>query len=74
MEINGDTIRAGDVYKYRCVNDQGYGYMISVKTSKGWDFIDTYQISSHGCKTARPKMRHPSGKSLSWVTASMTGT
>lgn len=43
-ETNGNTIRPGDVYKYRCDNDQGYGYMIPVKTSKGWDFIDTYQL------------------------------
>lgn len=42
QEMN--TIRPGDVYKYNCGNDQGYGYMIPVKTSKGWDFIDTYQL------------------------------
>ncbi len=41
---SGDSIRPGDVYKYSCGNDQGYGYMIPVKTSKGWDFIDTYQL------------------------------
>lgn len=29
---------------FDCNNDQGYGYMIPVKTSKGWDFIDTYQL------------------------------
>lgn len=44
IETNENTIRPGDVYKYRCGNDQGYGYMIPVKTSKGWDFIDTYQL------------------------------
>lgn len=43
-EANGDRIRPGDVYKYICHNDQGYGYMIPVKTSGGWDFIDTYQL------------------------------
>lgn len=43
-EANGDLIRPGDVYKYSCRNDQGYGYMIPVKTSSGWDFIDTYQL------------------------------
>lgn len=44
MEINGDPIKPGNVYEYRCGNDQGYGYMIPVKTSNGWDFIDTYQL------------------------------
>ena len=34
----------GDVYEYSCGNDQGYGYMVPVKTSNGWDFIDTYQL------------------------------
>lgn len=48
-ETNGNTIRPGDVYKYRCSNDQGYGYMIPVKTSKGWDFIDTYQLGVPRC-------------------------
>lgn len=43
-EANGDRIRPGDVYEYSCSNDQGYGYMIPVKTSSGWDFIDTYQL------------------------------
>lgn len=43
-EANGDCIRPGDVYEYSCSNDQGYGYMIPVKTSSGWDFIDTYQL------------------------------
>lgn len=43
-EANGDRIRPGDVYEYSCRNDQGYGYMIPVKTSGGWDFIDTYQL------------------------------
>lgn len=43
-ETTADTIRPGDVYEYSCGNDQGYGYMIPVKTSKGWDFIDTYHL------------------------------
>lgn len=43
-EDNGDRIRPGDVYEYSCSNDQGYGYMIPVKTSSGWDFIDTYHL------------------------------
>lgn len=43
-EINRNTIMPGDVYEYSCGNDQGYGYMIPVKTSKGWDFIDTYHL------------------------------
>lgn len=43
-EISRNLIMPGDVYKYSCGNDQGYGYMIPVKTSKGWDFIDTYQL------------------------------
>lgn len=37
-------IMPGDVYKYSCGNDQGYGYMVPVKTSSGWDFIDTYHL------------------------------
>lgn len=41
---DGDLIKPGDVYKYRCSNNQGYGYMVPVKTSNGWDFIDTYQL------------------------------
>lgn len=41
---NSDTIVPGNVYMYRCDNNQGYGYMIPVKTSDGWDFIDTYQL------------------------------
>lgn len=41
-----DGIRPGDVYAYRCDNDQGYGIMVPVKTSRGWDFIDTYQLDS----------------------------
>lgn len=44
VEISEDPIRPGDVYEYRCGNNQGYGYMVPVKTSKGWDFIDTYQL------------------------------
>ncbi len=39
-----DPIRPGDVYEYLCGNDQGCGYMVPVKTSRGWDFIDTYQL------------------------------
>lgn len=39
-----NLIMPGDVYSYRCVNGQGYGYMIPVRTSAGWDFIDTYQL------------------------------
>lgn len=41
-----DGIRPGDVYAYRCDNHQGYGIMVPVKTSRGWDFIDTYQLDS----------------------------
>ena len=44
METDRHTIMPGDVYKYRCDNNQGYGYMIPVKTSTGWDFIDTYHL------------------------------
>lgn len=44
MEISRDPIKPGDVYEYRCDNNQGYGYMVPVKTSNGWDFIDTYQL------------------------------
>lgn len=42
--ISRDPIMPGDVYEYSCGNDQGYGYMVPVKTSNGWDFIDTYQL------------------------------
>lgn len=55
MEISGDAIRPGDVYEYRCDNSQGYGYMIPVKTSNGWDFIDTYQIGSPWQKDGETK-------------------
>lgn len=44
MKISGDSIKPGDVYKYSCGNNQGHGYMVPVKTSNGWDFIDTYQL------------------------------
>lgn len=44
METDKHTIALGDVYKYECDNNQGYGYMIPVKTSAGWDFIDTYHL------------------------------
>ena len=37
-------IRPGDVYTYNCDNDQGYGIMVPVKTSSGWDLIDTYHL------------------------------
>lgn len=45
-----DSIRPGDVYAYRCDNDQGYGIMVPVKTSDGWDFIDTYHLHSTSMK------------------------
>ena len=41
-----NRIRPGNVYEYRCDNDQGYGFMVPVKTSDGWDFVDTYQLDS----------------------------
>lgn len=43
-------IRPGDVYAYRCDNNQGYGIMVPVKTSRGWDFIDTYHLGSPAMK------------------------
>ena len=43
-------IRPGDVYAYRCDNHQGYGIMVPVKTSRGWDFIDTYHLGSPSMK------------------------
>lgn len=43
-------IRPGDVYAYHCYNDQGYGIMVPVKTSNGWDFIDTYHLHSPSMK------------------------
>ena len=46
METDKHTIAPGDVYKYRCDNDQGYGYMVPVRTSDGWDFIDTYHLDT----------------------------
>lgn len=42
--MSDNVIRPGDVYAYRCYNDQGYGIMVPVKTSNGWDFIDTYHL------------------------------
>lgn len=48
---DGYLIKPGDVYKYRCSNNQGYGYMVPVKTSSGWDFIDTYQLGIPSRKT-----------------------
>lgn len=41
-----DLIRPGDVYSYRCGNDQGYGCMVPVRTSMGWDFVDTYHLGT----------------------------
>ena len=29
---NNDNIRPGDIYKYNCGNNQGYDYMVPVKT------------------------------------------
>lgn len=46
-----NVIRPGDVYAYRCYNNQGYGIMVPVKTSRGWDFIDTYHL---GPPTMKP--------------------
>lgn len=40
------TVRPGDIYQHHFGNDQSYGYSIPVKTSRGWDLIDTYQLSS----------------------------
>lgn len=55
MEVSGDTIRPGDVYEYSCHNDQGYGYMVPVKTSDGWDFVDTYHLGSPLMKDGEKK-------------------
>lgn len=44
METDKHIIAPDDVYEYKCDNNQGYGYMIPVKTSVGWDFIDTYHL------------------------------
>lgn len=44
------TVRAGDVYEYTAHNHQAYGYMIPVKTSKGWDLVDTYHLDSPGMR------------------------
>ena len=46
IEGEGFIPEPGDVYEYTCGNDQGYGYMVPVKTSKGWDFIDTYHLGT----------------------------
>ena len=46
-----NCIRPGDVYAYRCDNHQGYGIMVPVKTSRGWDFIDTYHLGSPTMKS-----------------------
>lgn len=48
--MSDSGIRPGDVYAYRCSNDQGYGIMVPVKTSNGWDFIDTYHLHSPSMK------------------------
>lgn len=50
MAQSEGIIRPGDVYAYRCGNDQGYGIMVPVKTSRGWDFIDTYHLHSTSMK------------------------
>lgn len=50
MKASDEGIRPGDVYCYRCDNDQGYGIMVPVKTSRGWDFIDTYHLHSPSMK------------------------
>lgn len=44
--ISDNGIRPGDVYAYHCDNGRSYGIMVPVKTSKGWDFIDTYHLDS----------------------------
>lgn len=44
------SIRPGDVYAHRCDNEQSYGIMVPVKTSRGWDFIDTYHLNSPSMK------------------------
>ena len=49
--MSDNCIRPGDVYAYRCDNGQGYGIMVPVKTSRGWDFIDTYHL---GFPTMKP--------------------
>ena len=44
MTDGNGCILPGNVYKYCCDNDQGYGYMVPVRTSDGWDFVDTYHL------------------------------
>ena len=44
--MSDSRIFPGDVYGYRCGNAQSYGIMVPVKTSKGWDLIDTYHLDS----------------------------
>ena len=51
IEGEGFIPEPGDVYSYACGNDQGYGYMVPVKTSKGWDFIDTYHLGTPSFKS-----------------------
>ena len=46
-----DYILPGNVYEYYCDNDQGYGYMVPVRTSDGWDFIDTYHLDIPATKS-----------------------
>lgn len=43
------TVRPGDIYQHHFGNDQSYGYSIPVKTSRGWDLIDTYQLGMLSC-------------------------
>nr|DAK67712.1 MAG TPA: hypothetical protein [Caudoviricetes sp.] len=44
MTDDNGCILPGNVYEYHCDNDQGYGYMVPVRTSDGWDFVDTYHL------------------------------
>lgn len=42
------TLRPGDIFAHNWGNDQSYGVCVPVRTSRGWDLIDTYQID-HVC-------------------------
>lgn len=44
------TVRPGDIFAHHFGNDQSYGVSIPIKTSTGWDLLDTYQVSSPSYK------------------------
>ena len=70
-EANEVSIRPGDVYEYSCGNDQGYGYMIPVKTSGDGILLTLTNLIFHRENLEKQATTHPSGESSSLATASM---